>query len=329
MATTLVTGATGFVGSWVARSLVDAGHQVRIMRRESSRLDAINDLDVEHITGDLTDPAILARAVDGIEWVFHVAAVSAYWRTEKERLYEVNVDGTRLLLEASERAGVSRFIFTSSAAATGLSTDGYTISEAHHFNTDPRLYPYGHSKFLAEAEVYKALQRGLDCVILNPAVILGPGDLNLISGSLIIEMAEGRVPFMPMQGGITIIDVRDVARYHLLAAEKGRTGERYLLGTADLSNQALFKLIARIVGTTPPRIPTYRPVVHLVARLADLAHFLRIKLPGDVEGNQLRLSTHEIYFDCNKAWRELGDPQHDIPQSIADTYRWYQASGYL
>lgn len=329
MATALVTGATGFLGAWVARVLVEAGHEVRILRRSSSRLDALGDLPVEHHIGDVTTPDSLPAAVDGVDWVFHVAAVADYWRSGKDKIYHVNVDGTRALLHACEQAGVERFIFTSSGAALGFDPDQRHVDESYLFSIDPRLTPYGHSKFLAEAEVYQALARGLDCVIVNPSVILGPGDLNLISGSLVIEIAKGRVPFLPTQGGVTVIDVRDVAMSHLRAAEVGQTGERYLLGTVNISHRALMRLIAEVVGVKPPYIPLPAPVVQMAAVVADVCRAVGVELPGDVEGNQLRLSLHDIYFDCRKAQETLYTPQIDLPQSIRDTYNWYREHGYL
>lgn len=329
MAKVLVTGATGFVGSWIARALCEAGHHVRVLHRASSRLDAIDDLEVEHVVGDVTEPDSLPTAVDGIEWVFHVAAISDYWRKGKTTIYHVNVAGTRHLLTACEQAGIKRFIFTSSAAAIGFDPDGGSVDESHYFGIDPQLSPYGHSKFLAEAEVYKAIERGLDAVILNPSVVFGPGDLNMVSGSLIIEVGKGRVPFLPMQGGLTAIDVRDVAQSHLVAAARGKTGERYLLGTVDLSTRALIRIIAESVGAAPPFIPSFAPMVRAYAWIVDIAHTLGLQLPGDVEGNQLRLSLHDIYFNCSKAARELHEPQIDIIQSIVDTYHWYRAHDYL
>ncbi len=329
MAVALVTGATGFVGSWIARVLCEAGHQVRILHRASSSLQAIEDLEVERYIGDVTEPDSLETAVNGVDWVFHVAAISDYWRNGKAIIYDVNIEGTCNLLSACEKMGIDRFIFTSSAAAVGFDPEGKTVDETHHFSIDPRLSPYGHSKFLAEAEVYRAIERGLDAVILNPSVVFGPGDLNLISGSLILEVAKGRVPFLPMQGGMTVIDVRDVALSHLRAAEKGATGQRYLLGTVNLSNRALIKLIAKTVGAPPPFIPSFAPMVHAYAWVVDAARSLGIQLPGDVEGNQLRLSLYDIYFDCSKASRELHEPQIDITQSIVDTYHWFCANDYL
>jgi dihydroflavonol-4-reductase len=329
MARALVTGATGFVGSWITRTLLDAGHTVRVMHRESSKLDAIEGLDVERVMATLDDPVALAAAVKGIDWVFHVAAVADYWRSGKSKIYSVNVDGTRLLLDACLAANVQRFIFTSSAAAIGYREDGKPVDESHVFSIDPNVSPYGHSKYLAEAEVYKAIHRGLDAIILNPGVILGPGDLNLISGTLITEVAAGHMPFWPTSGGICVIDVRDVAVSHLRAAEKGRSGERYILGTVNMSNQALIKLIAQVIGAPEPWLPLPAPVVRLAATAADFARAAKISLPGSVEGNQLRLSTQYLYFNTQKAQAELHDPEIDLTTTIQETYAWYRDNGYL
>ena len=183
-----------FVGSHVARTLVEKGYQVRILRRATSRLDAVSDISCEHVIGDVTDLESLRAAMEGVDWVFHVAAVADYWRNDPSRIYTVNVDGTRNVLEAAKVIGVRRVIFTSSAAAMGYRDDLHPVNETTRFNYDQHVTPYGHSKFLAEAEVFRAIRRGLDCVILNPTVIIGPGDLNQISSSVIVEAARGHVP---------------------------------------------------------------------------------------------------------------------------------------
>ncbi|MCI0710549.1 MAG: NAD-dependent epimerase/dehydratase family protein [Chloroflexi bacterium] len=329
MARALVTGGTGFVGSWVARYLIKAGHEVVVMHRATSRQDLINDLAVEHAVATLDDIDALHMAVENIDWVFHVAAISAYWRNNRDHIYRVNVDGTRNLLLACESASVQRFIFTSSASAVGWREDRYPSDESTYFNVNPQLSPYAHSKFLAETEVHRAVQRGLDAVILNPAVVIGPGDMNQISGSLVIQVAQGKVPVMPLQGGVTYIDVRDVAASHVAAAEKGNTGEQYILGTVNMSHRAMLALIARIVGQPVPKIPIPAVAVDALATLADVGNRLNIPLPGDVEANQIRMSKRDIYFDCSKAWRELHEPEIDIYESLVDTYQWYAKNGYL
>jgi dihydroflavonol-4-reductase len=325
MITALVTGGTGFVGSHVARALAAHGHQVRILRRATSRLDAVVDIDCEHFVDDVLDPDSLQPALEGVDWVFHVAAVAAYWRSNPAHIYRVNVDGTRHVLEAAEAAGVRRVIFTSSAAALGYRDDLRVVDETVCFNWDQHLTPYGHSKFLAEAEVFRAIRRGLDAVILNPAVITGPGDLNQISSSVVLEMARGNVPPTVPPGGVTVIDVRDVAEAHVAAAERGRTGERYLLGAVDLTHKAWLRLVADAVGRPMTAVPLPAWTMHVLAGVADVLRSYGVPVP--IEGNQLRLSTRMMFFNCQKAWRELGEPRIPIRQSLRDTYAWYQAHG--
>jgi dihydroflavonol-4-reductase len=327
MITALVTGGTGFVGSHIARALVERGYQVRILRRNTSRLDAVNDIACEHFIGDVMDLDSLRDAMDGVDWVFHVAAVADYWRTDPARIYEVNVDGTRNVLHIAEETGVQRVIFTSSAAAMGYRDDLRAVDESVRFNWDQHLTPYGHSKFLAEAEIYRAIQRGLDCVILNPTVIVGPGDLNQISSSVVLELARGNVPPTVPPGGITVIDVRDVAEAHITAAERGRTGARYLLGAVDLTHKAWLRLTADAIGIrmTPFLMPTW--IIYLIAWIADLLR--RYGVPIPIEGNQLRLSTRMMFFNCEQSWHELGEPRIDIQTSLRETYLWYKAHGDL
>ncbi|MBN2303472.1 MAG: NAD-dependent epimerase/dehydratase family protein [Anaerolineae bacterium] len=329
MITALVTGGTGFVGSHVARALVAQGCTVRILRRATSRLDAVQDIACEHAVGDVLDYASLVDAMQGVDWVFHVAAVADYWRSNPARIYEVNVDGTRNVLRAAEETGVQRVIFTSSAAAMGYRDDDdlRVVDESVRFNWDVHLTPYGHSKFLAEAEVYRAIQRGLDCVILNPTVITGPGDLNQISSSVVVEMARGHVPPTVPPGGVTVIDVRDVADAHVAAAERGRTGERYLLGAVDLTHKAWMRLTADAVGRRMTVIPLDGWMIHVVAEAADILREGGVPIP--IEGNQLRLSTRMMFYNCQKSWDELCEPKIPIQQSLRETYEWYKAHGDL
>jgi dihydroflavonol-4-reductase len=326
MVKALVTGGTGFLGSHIARTLVEAGHATRILRRPTSRLDLLDGLAVEHAIGDVVDPPSLEQAMQGCEWVFHVAAVADYWRANRIKLYIVNVNGTVNVLKAAQRAGVRRVIFTSSGAAVGIRYDGRPADESVLFNLPSRLFPYGHSKSLAEQEVQRAVAGGQDVVILNPSVILGPGDLNLISGSSIVEMARGNVLIYPA-GGVTVIDVRDVAAAHLAAAERGRAGERYLLGTLDISHRALMKLIARVVGVPAPVIPVPAAITPALALLTGLLR--RVGVPLPIDDNQIRLSSRNVFFDCHKACRELGEPAIDLRQSLEDTYRWYVDHGMI
>ena len=327
MVRALVTGGTGFVGAHVVRALLAAGHTPRVLRRATSKLTALEDLaGYETVVGDVLDPASLAAAVDGCDWVFHVAAVSDYWRQPVDWLYRVNVEGTRRVLAAARAAGVKRLVFTSSGAAVGRREDGFPPDETVTFNQPPAAFPYAHSKFLAEMEVFKAVIGGLDAVIVNPAVVIGPGDVYQGAGSLVIELAHRRVPAIP-PGGVTLIDVRDVAAAHLAAAERGRTAERYLLGAVDLSHKAWMRLIARVTGVPAPWLHLPVWAVPAVGAAVDAGRALHLPIPAD--GNQIRHSAEHIYFNCAKAWAELGEPQVDIEDSLRDTYDWYRAHGML
>ncbi len=322
----LVTGATGFVGAHVVRALLDEGHSVRALHRRSSKLDALAGLNYESALGDMTDLDSLRAASAGCDWVFHVAAVADYWRADLARMMDVNVEGTRRVLQAARETGVQRVVFTSSAAAVGF-RDDRPADEADAFNLQPDRFPYGYSKVLAEAVVAEAVQAGQEVVTVNPVVVMGPGDLNVISGDFVLKIKrlQWGVPVTP--GGVAVIDVRDVARMQIAAAQRGRVGERYILGTANYKYADWFALIAEVVGASRPRLPLPAWTLPLFADLIDAAQRLGIALP--VDGNQTRLGARDIFFDGGKAWRELTQPQIDMRQSVKDTYEWYLEHGYV
>ena len=325
MVKALVTGGTGFVGSHIARELDAQGHSVRVMHRATSRLTALDGVNYESVIATLDDAGALRAACDGVDWVFHVAAVADYWRADRQRMFAANVDGTRLLLQAAREAGVRRVVFTSSAAAVGL-RDDRPADESEPFNLPPERFPYGYSKHLAEQVVAEAVRDGQDVVTVNPVVVLGPGDLNLISGDLILK-ARRLGPLLPVtSGGLAVVDVRDVARWHVAAAERGRSGERYILGTANYGYRELFDKIAETLGVLRPRftLPDWLPP--LLARLIDVARAAGIVTP--IDANQALLATRNVFFDYRKTWDELGAPHIDMRRSLRDTDRWYAENGY-
>lgn len=323
----LVTGGTGFVGSHVARALAETGHAVRVLHRSSSRLDALAGVHYESAIGDITDLDALRAACEGVDWVFHVAAVAAYWREDKAKMYDANVEGTRRVLIAAREAGVRRVIFTSSAAAVGLRADGTPSDENDFFDLPPDRFPYAHTKALAERVCMEAVNAGQDIVILNPVVVLGPGDLNKISGEMILQIQRLSWTVPVPSGGVAMVDVRDVARMHVAAARQGRTGERYILGTENYAYRDLFRLIAQITGAAQPGLPIPASIVPALAAVIDLARGAGIPLPLDAP--QTRLSAQRVYFAFEKAWAELGKPLITIPQSVRDTWDWYAANGYV
>lgn len=323
----LVTGGTGFVGSHIARALVAAGHDVCVLHRSTSKLDALKGLDYESALGDITNADTLRRACAGCDWVFHAAAVADYWRSDVNRMFDANVEGTRRVLDAARAADVRRVVFTSSAAAVGMRADGQPASEADAFNLPPGRFPYGYSKALAEQVIARAVQAGQDVVIVNPVVVMGPGDLNMISGNFVTQIKRFGVLTPMTTGGVAVIDVRDVARMHLAAAEDGRTGERYLLGTANYKYVDWFALIADVVGVARPFLTVPEVVLEPLAVLIDLARLIGIDTP--IDANQTRLGARDVFFTFDKAWRELARPQVDMRQSLEDTYAWYRAHGYI
>jgi dihydroflavonol-4-reductase len=327
MMKTLVTGGTGFIGSHVARELAGQGHTVRVLHRKSSKLTMLEGLPYESAYGDMLDRDALKAACEGCDWVFHIAAVADYWRADHSRMFEANVEGTRRVLEAAREAGVKRVVFTSSAAAVGQLPDGVPADESVAFNLPPAEFPYGYSKVLAERVVQEAVAAGQDVVIVNPVVVMGPGDLNMISGSFITQVRQFRRWTPISSGGVSVVDVRDVARWQVAAAEKGKTGERYILGTANYPYRQWFAMIADTVGVGHPFFSVPNFILPFVAKTVTLLRRFGINTP--VDAHQVRLGGRLVYFDCSKAWAEFGEPRIDMMQSLRDTYEWYRANGYI
>lgn len=324
----LVTGATGFIGSQLTRALVRQGHQVRVLRRANSKTLMLEGLpEVEHVTGDILEPDAVARAVAGCDLVFHVAALSSYWRAQREQIYRVNVDGTRVVLDACLRAGVQRVVHTSSAAAVGIRRDGLPADENTPFDAFSARWAYADSKHRAEHEVYRAVERGLDAVIVNPAAVIGPGDHYLISSSMVIEFARRPIPAVP-PGGVCLADVDAVVQGHLAAAERGRTGERYILGGENLSNHQVAATLCAIAGQRPPRWTIPGWLLGPAALTVDAFNRVTPR-PPVVSGEQLRLAARNVFYDSSKAMRQLGYPLMSFRGAAERAYRWYAEHGYL
>jgi dihydroflavonol-4-reductase len=325
--TALVTGASGFIGSRLAAALVEQGESVRVLHREGSRLSALAGLPVERHIGDIMDPSALERAVDGCDVVYHVAAVSAYWREAPEVIYAVNVDGTRNVVAACRKAGVSRVVHTSSVAAIGIPHRGVLGTEETPFDRVSANFPYADSKRLAEEEVQRAVAQGLVAVIVNPAVVIGAGDHHLISGSIIVQLARRPLPIVP-PGGVCVADVDAVVQGHLLAARLGRPGERYILGGENLTYREIADVVAAMVSRAGPRrtIPGWM----LGPAGGAVTAYNRVSRRSPVlNGQQVRLSRYNLFFDSSKAVRELGYPLLPFCGAAAKAYRWYRDNGFL
>ena len=324
----LVTGATGFVGANIVQVLNRAGWRVRALHRRTSSLAALDGLVFEPALGDVTDPVSLVEAIRGCDAVFHAAGVVAdYWGQNVELTYRVNVDGTRNVVDAALAAGVPRLVHTSSQAALGFGEGDTPIDESHQFNIPPQTYPYGHSKHLAEQVVQGAVRQGLHAVIVNPSVVIGPRDVTLANSQLILEVHRGRVPLVP-PGGINVVDSVDLAHGHLLALDKGRPGERYLLAGHNIPNIELTTLIGAVLGVRPPRGALPRRLIGPLAVALDGANRLSPR-PLPLSGDILRMGSRQIYADNSKAVRELGFTVTPLRETIERAVQWLRAEHRL
>ena len=326
MVRALVTGATGCVGANLVEAIEQHGWRAVALRRNTSSLNALKGLTYESAIGDVLDVESLVKAMRDVQVVFHAAAVADYWRTGKQRLYQVNVEGTSNVLKAAKAAGVERVVFTSSAAAVGQPAFGQMADERSAFDLRPDQFHYGYSKWLAEQVVRDAVAGGQDAVIVNPAVVVGPRDVNLISGSIILEEKRLGIPVYP-PGGVCVIDVADVCAGEIAAAERGRKGERYILGGENLWYRDLLTITAQVVGRKPPRVALPRWCMLAFAGAVDVLRRLGVSLPAN--GDQLRFSTRTIWFDSSKARRELGLTTRPYVEAATRAYDWYRANNYV
>ena len=324
----LVTGATGCVGANIVEALSARGYDVRALRRTTSRLDALAGLDPEFAIGDVLDKVSLSAAMDGCDLVFHAAAVSQYWRNKPETIYAANVEGTRNVLRAAQAQGVRRVVFTSSVAVLGVPTErGQCLDETGAFNLRPAQFHYGHSKVLAEAEVQRAVSEGLDVVIVNPVSVIGQRDVHFVGGEILRTAQRGLLIGAP-PGGMGIVSAQATGEGHVLAAERGRTGERYILNGENVSHRTLMALAAEVTGGRAPWFTIPRVLMTPFATLVDLLNRVRRTAPL-VDGSQLHLSARDMYFDGSKAERELDFVGGSAQASVLEAWEWYRDHGLL
>ena len=327
--TTLITGATGFVGSAVVRRLIDAGHQVRALARADSDRRNLDGLELDVVTGDLRDPASLARAVAGCSALFHVAADYRLWAPDPDELYRSNVAGTRDLMVAAAGAGVERIVYTSSVATLGFNADGAPADETTPVGLDDMIGDYKRSKFLAEEEVRRLVaEDGLPAVIVNPSTPAGPRDARPTpTGRLIVEAASGRMPAY-VDTGLNIVHVDDVADGHLLAYERGAAGERYVLGGDNMTLAEILGEIARLSGRAAPRIKLPHGLILPFAYAAEAWARLSGREPfATVDG--IRIAKKTMFFSSAKAQARLGYSPRPAAEALADAVAWYREHGYL
>lgn len=325
--TTFVTGATGFVGSHVARQLVAAGDPVRALVRANSRRQALDGVSVEWAEGDLRDEGSLDRALRGVRRVYHVAADYRLWARQPQQIYENNVTGTKNLLAAALRARVEKFVYTSTVATIAVSRGAALPDETNRVSVDEMVGNYKKSKLIAEQEALRAAHEGLPVVIVNPTTPVGPGDWKPTpTGKIILDFLLGRMPAY-VDTGLNFVAVEDAARGHLLAAERGKVGERYLLGGKNMTLQELLNALAKISGLPAPT----RQIPHGVALLAAYADAAFSRVAGrepriPVEG--VRIARHKMFVNDAKARQELGYDSSAVEAALERAVRWYVDHGY-
>ena len=325
----LVTGGTGFIGANVARELTTAGATVRVVARAGGDRRALEGVPVEIVHGDLLDAASVRRAMAGVRVVYHVAADYRLWAPDPSVLYRTNVDGTRTVLEAAGEAGVARIVHTSSVGALGIPPDGRPGTEDTPVGLADMAGHYKRSKFLGERVALELAGKGLPVVVVNPSAPVGPWDVKPTpTGQMIVDFMRGRM-LATVDTGLNIVHVRDVARGHLLAAERGVPGQRYILGHAqgNLSLADIFRILADITGRRPPRFRVPYAVAWLGAACCEGLSRVTGRPPA-VPLTAVRMSRKRMYFDPSRAVRELGLPQTDVRQALADAVAWFDARGY-
>lgn len=322
-----VTGGTGFIGANLVRLLLQEGYAVKALARSGSRLDNLQGLNVEIVKSDLNEPD-LWQHMSGCQFLFHAAAHYSLWQSDREALYQNNVVGTRNILAAAQKAGVERTVYTSSVAAIGVGSGGKAVDETHQSPVERLVGHYKKSKYLAEQEAVKAVQAGQDIVIVNPSSPIGSWDIKPTpTGDIILRFLRRQMPAY-IDTGLNFIHVQDVAWGHLLALQKGKTGDRYILGNQNLTLKQLLDQLAQLTGQPAPQrsIPAWIPLT--VAwideqLLAPLGKTPSVPLDG------VRMAQQPMYYNPAKAVRELGLPQTPLSTALRDSIEWFVKYGYV
>ena len=330
----LVTGSTGFVGGAICKALIEKSFSVRALHRETSNLALLRDLPVEHVIGDLRQPDSINRAMKDVDVVFHVAAMLSPGN-HPEDMFKVTVEGTRTVIDAALKNRVKRFVHTSSVAALGIPQfPGGQISpdqsakmdENHTWNFNPEYWPYGYSKYLAELEIQKGVSQGLDAVIVNPSIVIGPGDIYRKASSPIVQIAQQKYPFYT-SGGLNIVHINDVVTCQLNAMEYGLTGERYISAGENLTLADFMNKVASIAGVSAPRLFLPGKLIRLAANpIQWFASVSNLTIPKEV----IYLAGYGMYYDNGKSLRVLNMREYRTADlAIQDAFEWFKRNGAI
>jgi len=323
-----VTGATGFVGSHVARALAEQGASLRLLVRASSNTKNITELKADLVTGDLRDPASLQKAISGCDTLFHVAADYRLWVRDPEDMYRANVEGTRAILEAARNGGVRRVVYTSSVATMGFTSNAQPANEQSPVSLDNMIGPYKRSKFMAEQVAVEAAKSGIDVVIVNPTTPVGDRDIKPTpTGRIVVDFLKKKFPAY-VDTGLNLVDVTECARGHIAALEKGRCGERYILGGENLTLKQILDKLAAITGLPSPsmRVPY---VLALATGVVDEI------VTGRIRGREpratidaVRMGRKKMFVTSAKAEHELGWKVVPVDEALRRAADWFRANGY-
>ena len=321
---TLVTGATGFIGAALVRQLINQGDSVRVISRPHSDQRNLEGLRIEVAYGDLQDMASLQEALIGCRRLYHVAAHYSLWAPDPGLFYRVNVSGTKNLMQAAWKAGVERIVYTSTVGALGIPPDGQPGNEETPVSLSDMVGDYKQSKYLAEQVVIDLARQGLPVVIVNPSTPVGPWDIKPTpTGQMILDFLKGRM-WAYLDTGMNLIDVEDVARGHILAMEKGKTGQKYILGHRNMTLREIFEKLGEISGIKPPTIKAPYPLVLSLAHLSQWVSDWITKRPPRIPLTGVKMARKYMYFTSSKAVRDLGLPQSPIEGALEKAVRWFR-----
>jgi dihydroflavonol-4-reductase len=323
-----VTGATGFLGSHVARVLADQGADLRLLVRQTSNLKNLEGVKAETTTGDLRDPSSLEKAISGCDTVFHVAADYRLWVRDPNEMYRSNVGGTRALLEAARTNGVQRVVYTSSVATIGFRTDGSPADEDSPVSLADMIGHYKRSKFMAEQIAMEAGRSGTHVVTVNPTTPIGEQDVKPTpTGRIVVDFLKRKFPAY-VETGLNLVDVRECAKGHVAALEKGRTGERYILGGEDLTLKQILDKLGQITGLPSPRIKLPYLFAFAAGIVDEAVTGLLLRREPRATVDTVRMGKKKMFASSGKAERELGWKIVPVDEALRRAVEWFRANGY-
>ena len=325
----MVTGATGFLGSALARELLKDGRTLKLLVRKNSDTRNIDDLDCEVAYGDLQDRDSLKSALTGCQTLYHTAAYYSLWSRDKKLIYDINVQGTRNILESALEMGIEKVVYTSTVGCIGLSEDGSPANEDQPMNPATLCNDYKLSKYEAEQVAHELFGRGLPVVIVNPSTPVGARDIKPTpTGKIILDFLNRKMPAY-IDTGLNLIDVADCARGHILAEEKGQLGERYILGNKNMSLKEILLALETLTGLKAPRIKMPYWVAYAAGLACEWASDNITHQPPSVPLAGVKMAKYFMYFDPSKAIRELGLPQNPVENALGQAVRWFKENPVL